>query len=155
MSLDLDPQSSWLQWGATAILAAFSGFIALLVSFGRDAHKIYREKVDALELKQGTFAEREKVEALEQKQSEFAVTSITRDDFKEELDRVRTEFKAEMSLRFESIDNRHLQMHNHNATLMTAVETRLGELTVRMDTRMGELRDDIKDVHKRIDEKKK
>lgn len=155
MSLDLDPQNSWLQWGATAILGAISGCIALIVSFGRDAHKIYRDKVDALEMKQATFAGREKVEALEQKHSEFAVTSVTREEFREELDRVRGEFKAEMSLRFESVDNRHLQMHNHNATLMTAVETRLGELTVAMDKRMGELRDDIKDVHKRIDEKKK
>jgi hypothetical protein len=155
MSLEIDPQGGWIQWAATAILAAFSGLIGLFVSFGRDAAKIYREKVDAVETKIATLAERERVEALEKRHSEFVATSVTRDDFREELDRVRTEFKTEMSLRFESIDNRHLQMHNHNATLMSAVETRLGELKVTMDTRMGELRNDIKDVHKRIDEGKK
>lgn len=149
---DLDP--TWMQWIATAILTAFSGLLTLLIAFGRDAQKIYRKKVDAIELKQTEFAEKVKLEALEKQHSEFAATTITRDDFREELDRVRAEFKAEMSLRFESIDNRHLQMHNHNATLMTGVENRLGELKDAVDTRMGELRDDIKDIHKRFESKK-
>lgn len=136
MSIDLDPHGSWFQWGATVIVAAFSGFIGLFVSFGRDAAKIYREKVDALEKKQAEFSEK----------------FVGRNDFKDELDRLRAEFKAEMVLRFDAVDNRHIQMHNHNATLMTAVETRLGELKVTVDTRMGEMRNDIRDVHKRIDE---
>lgn len=139
MSLDLDPQSSWLQWGATAIVTALTGMIGLIVSFGRDAHKIYRLKVDELEKKHAELSEK----------------FVAREDFKNELDRMRAEFKAEMVLRFDSVDNRHIQMHNHNAQLMTAVETRLGELKVAMDTRMGELRQDIKDVHERIDGKKK
>lgn len=138
MSLDLDPQSGWLQWGATAILAAFSGFITLLVSSVKDGHKFLREKVDAIEKRQQELSER----------------AITRNDFKDELDRVRAEFKAEMSLRFDAVDNRHIQMHNHNATLLGGVETRLGEFKNSFDKRMGELRDDIKDLYKRSDTKK-
>jgi hypothetical protein len=136
VTLPVDPQSSWLQWGATAIVGAFSGLIGLFVSFGRDAHKIYRDKVDALE----------------KKQAEFSANFISREDFKGELDRLRTEFKAEMSLRFESIDNRHLQMHNHNATLLGGVEARIGEFKVSFDKRMGELREDIKDLYKRSEQ---
>lgn len=117
MSLELDPQNSWLQWVATAILAAFSGFITLLVSWGRDAHKIYREKVDTLEKAHATFA----------------ASCVTREELRDELTR-----------RFEDMDLRRIQMHAHNAELIGG----LGD-------RIGELRDDIKDVHKRIDEKKK
>ena len=134
-----DPQESWIQWAATTVVGIFSALIGLLVAFGRDAHKIYREKVDALE----------------KEQAEFAAKFVTRADFKEELERLRTEFKAEMVLRFDAVDNRHIQMHNHNATLMGAVESRLNELKNTMDTRMGELRGDIKDIHKRIDEDNK
>lgn len=113
----LDPQSSWIQWGATTVIAAFTALIGLFVSFGRDAHKIYREKVDALEKGQATFA----------------ANCITREELRDELSR-----------RFDEIDIRSTQQHNHNATLLSGI-----------DSRIGELRDDIKDVHKRIDEGRK
>lgn len=107
-----DPQS-WIQWALTGIATAFSALIGLLVSFGRDGHKIYREKVDALEKGQATLA----------------ASCITREEFRNEMNR-----------RADESDNRTLQMHNHNATLLGGI-----------DTRLGEIRDDIKDVHKRID----
>lgn len=109
----LEPQASWIQWGLTGIATAFTALIGLIVSFGRDAHKIYREKVDALEKGQATLA----------------ASCITREEFREELTR-----------RFDEIDSRSLQMHNHNATLLGGI-----------DKRLGEIRDDIKDVHARID----
>ena len=109
-------QSSWVQWVlaiGSVVTMAFSGMIGLFVSFGREAHRIYREKVDKLEEKQATFA----------------ATYITR---KEVLD--------ELANRFQEMRADRLQMHNHNATLLEGI-----------DTRIGELREDIKDVHKRID----
>ena len=112
-------QSSWVQWVlaiGSVVTMAFSGMIGLFVSFGREAHRIYRQKVDNLEEKQATFAS----------------TRITRDELRDELSR-----------RFDDMDSRHLQMHNHNAALLQGI-----------DTRIGELRQDIKDVHKRIDEVK-
>lgn len=115
--MSLDPQSSWLQWGATTIVAAFSALIGLFVSFGREAHKIYRAKVDALEKQHATFA----------------ASCVTREELRDELTR-----------RFDDMDVRRLQMHNHNAELLSGI-----------DTRIGELRQDVKDVHKRIDESKK
>lgn len=113
----LDPQSSWIQWGATTVIAAFTALIGLFVSFGRDAHKIYREKVDALEKAHATFA----------------ASCITREEFREELTR-----------RFDDIDSRSQQQHAHNATLLSGI-----------DIRLGEIREDIRDVHKRIDEGRK
>lgn len=117
MSLDLDPQASWIQWLLTGIATAFSSLILLLVSFRRETEKIYREKVDALE----------------KGHSVITASYITREEFKEELTR-----------RADETDNRTLQMHNHNAALLAGI-----------DSRIGELRGDIKDVHKRIDESKK
>jgi hypothetical protein len=120
-------QSSWVQWVlaiGSVVTMAFSGMIGLFVSFGREAHRIYREKVDKLEEKQATFA----------------ATYITR---KEVLD--------ELARRFDDMDVRRLQMHNHNAALLEGIDTRMGGI----DKRIGELRQDIKDVHKRIDEVKR
>jgi hypothetical protein len=109
-------QSSWIQWAVaigSVVSMAFSGMIGLFVSLGREAHRIYREKVDKLEEKQATFA----------------ALYITR---KEVLD--------ELANRFQEMRADRLQMHNQNATLLEGI-----------DTRIGELRQDIKDVHKRID----
>jgi hypothetical protein len=124
----LDPQSSWIQWSATTVIAAFTALIGLFVSFGRDAHKIYREKVDALEQKQATFSEK----------------YLTREEFRDEMNRWRGD-----------VETRSLQMHNHNATLLTGIGDRIEDLKDGMDQRMSELHQDMKDVHKRIDEGKK
>lgn len=109
-----DPQqSSWMQWALSGIGAAFTALLGLLVAFGRDSAKIYRGKVDALE----------------QKHSTFAASCITREELREEL-----------SQRFNDMDTRRIQMHNHNAELLGGI-----------DKRIGELREDIQNVHTRID----
>jgi hypothetical protein len=120
-------QASWIQWAiaiGSGVTAAFSGMIGLFVSFGREAHRIYRQKVDKLE----------------ENQAAFAATYITREELREELSR-----------RLDDMDTRAIQMHNHNGALLTGIDNRMGGI----DARIGELRSDIKDVHRRIDEVRK
>lgn len=115
--MSLDPQSSWIQWVATTAVGVLTAIVGLFVSFGRDAAKIYRAKVDSIEARQSTFAEK----------------YITREELRDEMTR-----------RAEESSGLTLQMHNHNATLLKGI-----------DTRIGELREDVKDVHRRIDDSKK
>src|ERR1700722_6744531 len=124
----MEPQASWIQWGLTGIGTVFTALIGLFVSFGRDAAKIYREKVDALEKGQATLT----------------ASCITREEFRDELTR-----------RFDDTDARSDQQHVHNTKLMEGINSRVCELRDAVDSRMGELRQDIKDVHTRIDGLKK
>lgn len=118
MSAGVDPsQGSWMQLAFNAILAAFGGLLALVMSSWRGGWEIYRKKVDALE----------------EKHAAVVATCITRDELGDILKQ-----------RFESTDALHLQMHNHNASLLQSIEKRLAEL-----------RDDNNTVHRRIDALKK
>lgn len=87
--MSLDPEASWIQWAiavGTAVTAVFSGMVGLFVSFGRDAFKIYREKVDKLEEKHATLA----------------ASCITRDELKEYLDEIKAD---RVRMHAENIDN--------------------------------------------------
>jgi hypothetical protein len=84
MSIDSEP--SLLQWGLSLATAAITGLLAIIVSFGRDAFKIYREKVDALEVKH----------------AELSANCITRDELREYLDEIKTD---RVRMHEENLDN--------------------------------------------------
>jgi hypothetical protein len=75
-----------LQWGLSLATAAITGLLAIIVSFGRDAFKIYREKVDALEVKH----------------AELSANCITREELREYLDEIKTD---RVRMHEENLDN--------------------------------------------------
>jgi hypothetical protein len=117
----------WIPWAFSTVSLVITGLLGLVVSFGRDAWGIYRLKVDALETKYSTLS----------------AQCITRDELRVLLDKS-----------FGDMDVRRIQMHNHNAELLTGIGTRISEVKTDLADIKKEFKEDINRVHVRIDELK-
>jgi hypothetical protein len=129
----------WIPWAFSTISLVITGLLGMVVSFARDAHSIYRLKVDALE----------------KSHTELKTQSITRDELAKRLEEMDKRSADRLNTAFSDMDVRRLQMHNHNADLLTGIGNRIGEVRADLAAIKTEFKDDINRVHERIDEIKK
>jgi len=97
---------------------------------------VYRGKIIKLEEAQGTYAKSSKVDEIERKQQSMAEIQgrfVTHD-----------ELRLELEARFNEMDTRRLQMHNHTIE-------RLNILTTSIEGLRADMREDLGRVHERID----
>jgi hypothetical protein len=128
MGADIPQAPGWFSYTLAVILGLLSTLLG-----------IYRSKVDEMEKNQGTFAKTAKVDELEKRQQLLA-------DIQNRFP-TRDELRQDLSARFEDMDVRRLQMHNHNVETMRMVNTSIEGLR-------ADLREDLAQVHRRIDELK-
>jgi vacuolar-type H+-ATPase subunit I/STV1 len=113
-----------VQWLINGFLVVVSTLISIILWLSKSHVSIYRGKVDALE----------------QSHTELIAICVTREDFRDELDR-----------RFDEMGVRHLQMHNHNAETNNRQAETLNRLAAAIDGLRSDLREDMRGVHERVD----
>jgi len=116
---------AYLQWLIDGFLAIVSALLSFILWISKSAVTLYRGKVDALE----------------KSHAELIATCVTREDFRDELDR-----------RFDEMGVRHLQMHNHNAETYNRQAETLNRLASAIDGLRADLREDMRGVHDRIEQ---
>ena len=116
--------ASLLHWMIDGLLSIVCALISVVWWLGKEARDLYHGKVNILE----------------QSHANLVAVCVTREEFRDEIDR-----------RLDEMGVRHLQMHNHNAEINNRQSETLNRLAAALDGLRSDFREDMKGVHERID----